>query len=185
MDGIYCYIDSHTDKIVYIGKDSNIGKKRRHKAHHWKSKYNDQPINQILQNNPDRYIYDELCNGNFTDDELNMLEKGYIKTYTPKFNFTDGGDGVPKGTKPPITGKHHSEESKQKIREGKLKSTYNNTTGFLRVSKVKRDCLKQGFEWRYSYKDDDGKLKIINSIDLNKVKEKVLARGLEWRELDD
>ena len=32
--GIYCYIDKKDNKIVYVGKDSNIDKKRRHKDHH-------------------------------------------------------------------------------------------------------------------------------------------------------
>ena len=45
------------DEIVYIGKDSYIGKHQRRKDHLAKSRYNDQPFNRILQNNPTRYEY--------------------------------------------------------------------------------------------------------------------------------
>ena len=31
IQGIYCYIDKKTKEVVYIGKDSNIDKKRRKK----------------------------------------------------------------------------------------------------------------------------------------------------------
>lgn len=40
-NGIYCYLDKETDKIVYIGKDSHIDKDMRHKHHMQKSKKNE------------------------------------------------------------------------------------------------------------------------------------------------
>ena len=267
MLGIYSYIDKQTNDIVYVGKDSNIDKEKRNKAHFHPSQYDKQPINRILQNNPNCYTYQVLAWNVTNQDTLNALETQYISHLKPKFNFTEGGDGmkgfhhsestkkrlsginkgkklseatkkkiseknkgknhpmygkhhteetkkilyeknkgsVPwkkgktnvyseetlkkmserrKGKPSPMEGKKHSEKTKEKISKSKLKSTYANTTGFLRVSKVKRDCLKQGFEWRYIYREN-GKSKIINSVDLNKLKEKVLAKGLEWRVLND
>ena len=104
--GIYAYIDKKTDKIVYIGKDSNLHRKIRHQQHHIPSKYNVQRINQILQTNPNRYEYIELIklNKNVTDKELNELEINYISLYDPKFNFTEGGDGFGSGKNNPNFG---------------------------------------------------------------------------------
>lgn len=55
--GIYCYIDKDNDKIVYVGKDSHIDKDQRHRQHFTPSAYNAQPINRVLQNNPNKYNY--------------------------------------------------------------------------------------------------------------------------------
>ena len=108
--GIYCYIDKENDKIVYVGKDSNIDKNRRHRQHLTPSVYDAQPINRILQNNPDRYIYQVLWEiDNCTDSHLNQMEIYYIGKYDPKFNFTEGGDGS--------SGFKHSEESRKKMSE--------------------------------------------------------------------
>lgn len=109
MLGIYCYIDKKDNKIVYIGKDSHIERNKRHKTHISPSHYDKQPFNRILQNNPNRYIYQVLV-WNVKDQEtLNALEIQNIRQLKPKFNFTEGGDGM--------TGFKHSEESKKKISE--------------------------------------------------------------------
>lgn len=108
--GIYCYIDKKDNQIVYVGKDSNIDKNKRYKEHLAPSKYNQQPINRILQNNPDRYKYQVLWEiDDCTDSHLNQMEIFYIKKYDPQFNFTEGGDG--------ISGFKHSEETRKKISE--------------------------------------------------------------------
>ena len=110
--GIYCYIDKKDNQIVYVGKDSNIDKNKRHRDHLVPSKYNEQPINRILQNNPDRYIYQVLWEiDDCTDNHLNQIEIFYIKKYDPQFNFTEGGDGT--------SGFKHSEETKKKISEAR------------------------------------------------------------------
>ena len=57
MKGIYYYFDNKKSEIIYIGKDSNIDKNRRHKQHFQSSKYDNQHVNKILQNNPQRYDY--------------------------------------------------------------------------------------------------------------------------------
>ena len=92
--GIYCYIDKKGNQIVYVGKDSNIDKNKRHIAHLAPSKYNEQPINRILQNNPDRYTYQVLVWRVEDENTLNALEIQYIRQLQPRFNFTDGGDGI-------------------------------------------------------------------------------------------
>lgn len=105
--GIYCYIDKKDNQIVYVGKDSNIDKNKRRRQHLAPSRYNEQPINRILQNNPDRYIYQILWEiDDCTDNHLNQMEIFYIKKYDPQFNFTEGGDGS--------SGFKHSEEARKK-----------------------------------------------------------------------
>lgn len=111
--GIYCYIDKKTNEIVYIGKDSYIDKRKRHYAHIAPSMYDRQPFNRIIQKNIDRYEYGILKEGIFSKDELNDMEKNYIKKYNPKFNFTKGGEGT--------IGYKHSEEAKRKISENHSK----------------------------------------------------------------
>ena len=48
MKGIYKYTDLETNEVVYIGKDSHIDKKARHKDHMRLSLYNKQPFNRVL-----------------------------------------------------------------------------------------------------------------------------------------
>ena len=123
MKGIYGYKDSKTEEIVYIGRDSYIDMNQRHRDHLNPSKYSAQPFNRVLQNTPDRYQYEEFCASNNCDDDLlNELEKGYIKAYNPKFNFTEGGDG--------ITGFKHTIETRKKMSEshkGKNSPNYGKT----------------------------------------------------------
>lgn len=133
--GIYCYIDKKTNSIIYVGKDSNIQHDTRNKEHFCKSKYNEQQINRVIQNNPNRYQYKVLKKGNFSQELLNSLEIIYIKRYNPLFNFTKGGDGCmgykhTKSARKKISnamlgnkhfeGKHHSEKTKEKIRQSKI-----------------------------------------------------------------
>ena len=55
-----------------------------------------------------------------------------------------------------------------------------NTTGFYKVSKEKKDDVKQGFIWRYQYRN-----KRIRRVSLLKLQEKVEAQGLPWEILDE
>lgn len=206
--GIYCYIDKKYNNIVYVGKDSHIDEYRRHKQHYTSSNYNDQPINRIIQNNSTRYTYQVLV-WNVTDqDTLNALETQYITHLKPKFNFTNGGDGV--------MGYKHSKESKQKMSEAKIgkhlpqktkhkmsknnarywkgKNLYEetmhkiseaqNTTGFYRVTKANDANCKQGFRWYYQYYENN-RQKRITSINLFKLEEKVKAKGMTWKIIDE
>ena len=110
MKGIYAYVDTMDNSVVYVGKDSHIGENRRHRQHYQDSNYNVQPINRVLQNNPNRYEYKKVfVFDDITDTELNQLEMQQIALFNPLFNFIKGGDG--------IKGFRHSEESRRKLSE--------------------------------------------------------------------
>ena len=194
--GIYKYTDLNTGDVVYVGKDSHIDINQRHKEHLQPSKYDAQPFNRILQNNSERYKYSVLYSSDdVSEDDLNMLEISFIERYDPRFNFTSGGDGgyeISEETKRKISesqkGKTLSEETKQKMRKPKSEehkqniSKSKNTTGYLNVYKAKCKTCKQGFRWIYQHYED-GKRKIISSIDIKKLEEKVKAKGFQWRRL--
>lgn len=149
-NGIYCYCDTkNNDKIVYVGKDSHIGKNKRFNAHMAPSNYNKQRFNRILQNNPDRYKYKVLREGNFEENLLNVLEIIYTRRYSPKFSYTIGGDGC--------TGYHHTEESKQKISEG--------NKGKLVSEETKRKISENNCRyWQDKHHSEKTKKKISQSI---------------------
>ena len=88
--GIYAYYDNLKDEIVYIGKSNNIS--HRHKQHMDTSLRHRQVINSILQNNPNRYslIILKKC----SVDLLDNWEIELIALFNPKFNFTNGGEGM-------------------------------------------------------------------------------------------
>lgn len=73
-------------------------------------------------------------------------------------------------------GKKHSEDTKRKM------SKLRNTAGVYHVSKENDKRYSQGFRWKYSYIDKNGKEKKISSTDINKLKKKVIEKGLEWIE---
>ena len=150
--GIYCYKDLlNNESVVYIGKDSNIATLSRHKNHYKPSRYNEQQINRVLQNNPDRYKYETIYEGEFDEWLLNTLEVNTIAEFKlshdgkrPKFNFTDGGEGMRgfhpskdsrrkmseshKGEKHHLYKKHHSEETRKKISESLKGGHHSNET---------------------------------------------------------
>ena len=102
LTGIYGYFDTLKCKIIYIGKDSNIEKKTRHKAHYYPSRYDEQPINRILQNDKvGRYRYVEFDKGYYDNDILNEKEIYWISYFNPKQNYNEGGDGFTSGDKHP------------------------------------------------------------------------------------
>lgn len=201
-NGIYCYIDKKTNKVIYVGKDSYIDKNKRHKVHFYPSKYNQQPVNRILQNNPDRYEYEVLKEGNFSKNLLNALEIIYIQrynTFRPKtnhgWNFTTGGEYNFKHkhsqkTKEKISisksGKNHPNYGKKipnKIRE-KISKTQN-STGYYRVIKKKCTTCKQGFRYAYLYYDEKKRRKNITSVSIEKLEQKVKNKGLKWLKFKD
>ena len=212
MKGIYAYVDTMDNSVVYVGKDSHIGENRRHRQHYQESNYNMQPINRVLQNNPNRYEYKEIfVFDEISSKELNQLEMQQIALFNPKFNFTKGGDGL-KGYKPkPFTEEHRrkisennarywkgislSEEHRRKMSEAHKGKTLSkehrekisakmNSTGYYRVYKVKNKKLKQGFSWGYQYYDAEKK-RCIYSVNFDKLEEKVKAKGLEWYKFEE
>ena len=198
MKGVYCYYDLEMNTVIYIGKDSHIGRKNRYNAHKSPSKYDAQPINRVIQNNLERYEYKVICEyQNLTDDELKWMEcmeimkHKFLYDNIPKFNFDVGGDGN--------TGFRHSDRSKQlmsenhhKYWEGKTltiqhcknQSSARNTTGFFRVSTQKDKTCTKGFMWTYRYRVT-GKQKTIRRASLKSLEEEVKRRGLEWMIIDE
>lgn len=173
--GIYACVDKKDNNIVYVGKDSNIYRNKRHKDHFYPAGYNKQVINRVLQNNPDRYEYKVLWEiEDCTNNHLNQMEIYYIKKYNPKFNFTEGGDG--------IAGLKRTKETKKKI--SKTRSKKYNTTGFYGVYKAKDNTLKQGFRWSYQDQNKSTRQTIM-SVNLLELKDKVEAKGLPWKILDE
>ncbi len=192
--GIYAYWDNENEYYAYVGKDSYIDKQSRHYTHLSPSMYNDQPFNKVLQNNPERYEYRVLMEGNYNDLQLNKMERfciKHLKTYhydypdKSVFNFTKGGDGQ--------IGLKHTEETKNKMSnahkgrkhsdEHKVnQSRARNKTGYYHVSKKKEKRVKQGYVWEYRYYED-GKYKAIQSVNFEKLEKKVKAKGLPWRVL--
>ena len=182
--GIYCYIDNENDKIVYIGKDSSINKNKRHKEHLAPSRYNAQPINRILQNNSGRYIYQVLWEiDDCTDNHLNQMEIFYIKKYDPKFNFTDGGEGISgfmhseetrkkisktlKGENNPNYGKTLSEETRKKMSE--------NNARYWQGKKHSEETRKKMSEFRSKVRNTTGFYRV------SKQKDNTYKQGFKWR----
>ena len=89
----------------------------------------------------------------------------------------------------PLTKKEHHElhHKGKKIPEELVEERCisRNSTGYYRVFKEKDKTTSQGFKWRYSYYDNNGKKKRLSSVDLNTLKEKVLSMGLTWRRLNE
>ena len=103
--GIYAYYDNLKDEIVYIGQAINIH--TRNLKHRNKWAYNEQKINQVIQNNPKRYDLILLKKCGYK--ELTHWEITLIGLFNPRFNYTDGGEGM--------RGYKHSEESRRRISE--------------------------------------------------------------------
>lgn len=180
MNGIYCYVDKQNEnKVVYIGRDSSIHIKRRHREHISKKRENSQPFNKVLQKNPNRFQYQVLEYGNFSNQELNLLERKYIKkygTYSNRkgygesygFNFTEGGDGFIGFT---LT-------QNQRIKQVQ---SAGNKTGFFRLSK--RFTKKKGWIWTYSYSKNKKRIKMEESH-LGYLLEAIIHFKLPWYVLD-
>lgn len=151
--GIYAYYDTLKDEIVYVGKSNNIP--HRHDQHTDPSLKHRQAINSILQNNPNRYslIVLKKCDV----DLLDRWEMELIALFNPKFNFTNGGEGVvgfkmPQSAKDKISkalkGVPKSPEHVKKISEANKGKTI-----------LKEDRLKKSKSLKEFYKDPTNHLK--------------------------
>lgn len=135
FNGIYGYYDKKNQQMMYIGQSNDI--ERRHRDHIKPSRYNEQVVNRVLQNNPERYeLVIIKSRPGFSKEDRDILEKHYIEFYNTfaddKFNFTTGGDGglfseetrkkiseALKGENNPMYGKTHSAEARKKISEAR------------------------------------------------------------------
>jgi len=61
-------------------------------------------------------------------------------------------------------------------------SEQKNTTGYLHVYKQVCSRCKQGFTYKYTWREH-GKRKTLESIDIHKLEEKVKAKKLPWKKL--
>ena len=117
-------------------------------------------------------------------------DRGYSISEETKKRLSEERKGIPlpeevkrkiseanSGEKNPFYGKKHTMETKLHLSKSR------NNTGYYRVTKERKDDVKQGFIWRYSYRDAGGKQKKFTSVSLDKVKQKVLDNGLDWIEL--
>lgn len=134
--GIYYFWDNKKNKIVYIGKSINV--KMRIKDH-LKPSHNKQQIDRVIKSEPERYEYGVLM---YCDvDDLDGNEKLMIKKYSPKFNFTEGGDS---GLKSEITKKrmskaqmgHYVSDETKKILSQKRKNIMKHMMYGIRVRNV-------------------------------------------------
>ena len=159
FNGIYGYYDKKNQQMMYIGQSNDI--ERRHRDHIRPSRYNEQVVNRVLQNNPERYeLVIIKSRPGFSKEDRDILEKHYIEFYNTfaddKFNFTTGGDGglfseetrkkiseARKGKKNYFYGKHLTEKHKKKISEA-LKGENNPMYGKKNPELSKRNSQNIG-----------------------------------------
>ena len=120
---------------MYIGQSNDI--ERRHRDHIRPSRYNEQVVNRVLQNNPERYeLVIIKSRPGFSKEDRDILEKHYIEFHNTfaddKFNFTTGGDGG-----------LFSEETRKKISEA-LKGENNPNYGKKNPELSKRNSQNIG-----------------------------------------
>lgn len=151
MSGIYGFWDKIKGYFAYIGR---FTMRDRIMTHYYPSKYEEQQFNRVLQNNPERYEYRILMEGDYNDWQLNQMEKLCIKSfktfkydYPEKsvFNFDKGGGGT--------SGYKHSDETKKKISEGREGITF---------SDEHRQKLSESHKGKPGYWD--GKTRSVESI---------------------
>ena len=121
--------------MMYIGQSNDI--ERRHRDHIRPSRYNEQVVNRVLQNNPERYeLVIIKSRPGFSKEDRDILEQHYIEFYNTfaddKFNFTTGGDGG-----------LFSEETRKKISEA-LKGENNPNYGKKNPELSKRNSQNIG-----------------------------------------
>lgn len=63
-------------------------------------------------------------------------------------------------------------------------SNVTTSTGIYNVSKQNNKKYKQGFIWRYTYTDKNGKRNTITSINLIDLEKKVISQGLKWKRIN-
>lgn len=66
--------------------------------------------------------------------------------------------------------------------QNKFHRRFGNASNIRRVSKNRTSQCKQGFTWRYVY-HENGKQKVITSVNMEKLEQKVKNKGLPWEEV--
>lgn len=209
--GIYKITRKDTGQM-YIGLSENIEKRYREHANGKDMKHS-RIDPAMVKHGTDKFnleIIEELPN----DRALLMKREEYwvshYNTYKDKnhYNLTPGGDFNPmkvpeiaakisgennimkspearakiSGENNPFYGCKHTQESKEKMSKAVSKAL--NTSGYYRVHKDRCKSCKQGFIFVYRY-HENGKRKMISSVDIKKLEKKVKAKGLEWIKFDE
>lgn len=199
--GIYSILNKSNGK-VYVGQ---AVKTNRRLSNHKSALRGNHHTNKHLQSSWNKYGEDafefnvlEYC----SEKSLDCAEKWWIHHFSATnrekgYNKEDGGN----------KNKHHSLESRRKMSEAKkgennpnygikgenhhrfgkqhsldtlLKmSKSHNSTGYFRVTKMSTSSCTQGYRWGYSYYEN-GKKKLISSVDIEKLELKVKSKGLFW-----
>lgn len=174
MNGIYGYKDLETGYVVYIGRDSHIDKNRRHKQHLDKSKKYSQPFNTFLQSNPDRCEYFIIKKGNFSNEELNILEEHYINFYGTYKNHKSIGLKYGWNFKPGGDNHELTESVKKQIQE--TISEINNKSGY-------RYVYRRDNSWVYATTKNNKKITIIERT-IKELEKTVKSKKMTWDIID-
>lgn len=177
--GLYGYYDTVNKYVVYIGKDADIGNNKRYNDHKSPSRYGEQIINKVVQNNLDRYTYFKFIEGEYDDETLNELEKEAIrifKTYKYDypdrnvFNFTRGGDGNGNGQDSP----NWREKNYKVIKSGMDRGKQQYCISGRRGKKIKYSINKEKLE-ELTHKLNNKKIseKEVKNIQLYNTKEQI------------
>lgn len=170
--GIYGYIDTEMNEVVYIGQ-TTVSFKERDKQHRMGNP--ETLCERKIQKYPQKYKMipiESFKSRSVTNEFLNPIEEENIKKFNTfrdenpyGLNLTSGGDA--------FTSSNIS---------NKKKSLSHNTTGFRWVSKARSDKYSQGYYFIYFYQED-GKQKVITSVDIQKLEIKVKQKNLPWEKL--
>lgn len=163
-----------------INKEGKI-KRKNHKSNNYiKKTLNKSGIYQVYKSNtsnPQGFIWVFECNSLNKRIHLSSVDLLKLK----KKVMDNGLDWI-------ITDENKYKKSLKINEEGKIKRknykrkpiiTSKNSTGYYRTHKCKSTKYKQGFFYRYQYKENK-KQKYIESADLKKLEKKVRDKGLPW-----
>lgn len=170
--GIYGYIDTEINEVVYIGQ-TTVSFKERDKQHRMGNP--ETLCERKIQKYPQKYKMipiESFKSRSVTNEFLNPIEEENIKKFNTfrdenpyGLNLTSGGDAFIR-----------SDTYKKNISLGQ------NTTGYRWVSKVKSDRYSQGYYFEYCY-SKDGKRERISSGNVQKLEIKVKQKNLPWEKL--
>lgn len=170
--GIYGYIDTEINEVVYIGQ-TTVNFKERDRKH--RACIPKTLCDRKIQKYPQRYKMipiESFESRSVTNNFLNPIEQKHVKefnTFRDKnpygLNLTSGGNAFVS-----------SDERNRNI------SLYQNTTGFRWVSKIISDRYSQGYYFCYSY-HENGKRKLLRSVDIKKLEVMVKQKNLPWEKL--
>lgn len=201
-NGVYAYIDisAKYPEIVYVGITMQTFKERN-RTH--RQRKENRFFDNYLKKNPNRYkmvLIDEI----YVDSkDLNNKEKYYINffqaywyDYKKGFNLTKGGSAFNLSPQEnSIRQKRRWDKNPQMKKEysKRMKNLYKNidnriirsqgVTGVLNVIVHKDKKAKNGFYWRYQFRENN-KTKSLTNKNLLALKKRVLDKKMDWVIID-